>query len=293
MGTPPAEVEITVSLVQNLLTEQHPDLSTLPISALESGWDNMLFRLGDEYLVRMPRRELGSQLLDHELTWLPRLQSKLPIPIPHLVRVGMPGLGYPWKWSIVQWISGNAADLSCIDSSQAVQIAEFLKTLHSIPPIDAPISTVRGVPLRDRADDCERRMRNAEKLSDLINPKIWAAWEKGLNAPDASECCLLHGDLHPRNILLQDGVISGVIDWGDITSGDVATDLSSFWMLFQSQADREAAIAHYGLTCPDTIDRARGWAVHFGVIFLETGLQDNPRHARLGERILRQIAESG
>jgi aminoglycoside phosphotransferase (APT) family kinase protein len=98
----------------------------------------------------------------------------------------------------------------------------------------------------------------------------------------------LHGDLHPRNILVEDGIVSGVIDWGDITSGDPATDLASIWMLFGDLRAHEEALRAYGKVSEATIKRARGWAILFGVMLLDTGLTDNLRNAAIGERTLRR-----
>ena len=101
----------------------------------------------------------------------------------------------------------------------------------------------------------------------------------------------LHGDLHPRNILVNRGAISGIIDWGDLTSGDIATDLASIWMLFSEQKARQQAIAEYGTISDATLNRAKGWAIFFGVVLLDTGLIDNPRHTAIGKRVLDQISE--
>jgi aminoglycoside phosphotransferase (APT) family kinase protein len=99
----------------------------------------------------------------------------------------------------------------------------------------------------------------------------------------------LHGDLHPRNVLVEGGALSGIIDWGDITAGDAATDLAAIWMLFDDANARRAALNAYGWLSPATLARARGWAVHLGATLLDTGLVDNPRHARIGERTLLRL----
>ena len=90
---PAAEVEITADLVRRLLAGQHPDLAGLPVRPLASGWDNSLFRLGDELVARLPRRALGASILVNEQRWLPSLASRLPLPVPVPVRTGVPGEG--------------------------------------------------------------------------------------------------------------------------------------------------------------------------------------------------------
>ncbi|MBE9183002.1 phosphotransferase [Oculatella sp. LEGE 06141] len=109
IGTPASEIDIDVSLVHSLLTAQHPDLAHLPLHSVDAGWDNAMFRLGDQLCVRLPRRKIAAPLIEHEQTWLPQLPT-LPIPIPIPYRLGHPGQGYPWKWSILPWIAGVAAD---------------------------------------------------------------------------------------------------------------------------------------------------------------------------------------
>src|SRR5689334_3635384 len=135
-GTPPAEVLIDSALVAGLLAKQHPDLAHLPLRAVDAGWDNALFRLGDHLAVRLPRRALAAPLIIHEQRWLPNLANCLALPIPAPLRVGTPTLGYPWHWSIVPWLSGMAADQHAPDAAQALPFAAFLRSLHVPAPAD-------------------------------------------------------------------------------------------------------------------------------------------------------------
>jgi aminoglycoside phosphotransferase (APT) family kinase protein len=167
--------------------------------------------------------------------------------------------------------------------------AAFLRSLHLPAPADAPVNPVRGVPLSQRAAVMAGRLERLVGKTALITEPIKQIWDEALHAPLDVPATWLHGDLHPRNVLVEQGVITGVIDWGDITSGDCATDLASLWMLFADRRARRDAIAFYGQLSEATLQRARGWAVLFGATLLETGLNDNPRNAALGERILRVV----
>ncbi|MGL6339740.1 MAG: phosphotransferase, partial [Waterburya sp.] len=118
-------------------------------------------------------------------------------------------------------------------------------------------------------------------------------WNQALNAPIDVEATWLHGDLHPRNILVENGTITGIIDWGDITSGDLATDLASIWMIFSERNIRQQALAEYQNISHATLQRAKGWAILFGTVLLDTGLVDNPQHAVIGERTLSNINQDG
>jgi aminoglycoside phosphotransferase (APT) family kinase protein len=292
IGTPVAEFAIDSAFVSGLLADQHPDLAHLPLRVVDAGWDNALFRLGDHLAVRLPRRAAAAPLIAHEQTWLPRLAEQLSLPVPAPYRIGIPARGYPWRWSVAPWLKGLAADQHEPHASQAQLFAAFLRSLHVPAPADAPTNPVRGGPLRQRAAVVEERMQRLARTTSLITPQITHIWHVALQAPLDLPPTWLHGDLHPRNVLVEHGVITGIIDWGDITSGDCATDLASIWMLFAEPHARHDALAAYATLSAATLQRAKGWAVLFGVMLLDTGLIDNPRNAMIGERTLRRVAES-
>ena len=100
MAIPAAEVEVDEGIVLRLLQEQHPDLAHLPITYFKNGWDNFLFRLGEELTVRIPRRQLGADLIHNEQKFLPIIAPRLPLPVTVPIRTGVPDCGYPWHWSI-------------------------------------------------------------------------------------------------------------------------------------------------------------------------------------------------
>ncbi|HEU4641333.1 MAG TPA: aminoglycoside phosphotransferase family protein [Gemmatimonadaceae bacterium] len=289
-GTPPAEIAIDARLVRSLLREQHPDLAESTLRAIDAGWDNAIFRLGDDLAVRLPRREVAAPLLLNEQRWLPALADRLPIPVPTPVRIGVPGSGYPWHWSIVPWLRGRSAEQDAPGAAEARRLAEFLRALHAPAPRVAPRSTVRGVPLERRAHAVEQRLSRLREHVSPVGDQVVSAWRSALEAPASDHDVWLHGDLHARNVLVHHGAIAGIIDWGDMTAGDPATDLASIWMLLGDGAARREALACYGAS-EQLVRRAKGWAVLFGVLLLDTGLVDDPRHARIGAATLARIAE--
>ena len=289
-GTPAAEVEIDAALVQALVQEQHPHLAHLPCVPVEAGWDNVMVRLGDSFCVRLPRRSAAAGAITHEQVWLPGLAETLPVHIPVPLWTGVPALGYPWHWSIIPWLPGEAADLAPPLATEAARLGAFLKALHTPAPQQAPANPARGVPLQKRAPQVEERMRRLEIVSALITPEMWRMWRAALATPIDVEPTWIHGDLHPRNVLVEDGAFSGVIDWGDISTGDRATDLASIWMLFEDAQARRLAFSAYGEVSYATYMRAKGWAIGFGVTLLDAGLEDDPRHADVGAQTLRRIA---
>jgi aminoglycoside phosphotransferase (APT) family kinase protein len=131
--------------------------------------------------------------------------------------------------------------------------------------------------------------RLAGKPVPALTPEVSRIWEAALAAPIDVDPTWIHGDLHPRNVLVDDGTLAGVIDWGDMASGDRATDLASVWMLFADPDARAQALSASGSITQATYLRAKGWAVLFGITLLETGLVDHPAHAAIGERTLRRV----
>lgn len=290
-GTPLAEIDIDAALIRVLLEDQFPDLAGLPVRIVESGWDNVMARLGDDLALRLPRRAMADALLLNEQAWLPELASHLPLPIPAPIRCGRPTDAYPFHWSVLPWLPGEAADMSPPDPSEADTLASFLKVLHKLPlPADTPTNPHRDCPLTGKQPDIERRMALLEGKTNLLCRRLLEIWREGLAAPIDTPLCWIAGDMHARNVLVEDGRLSAIIDWGDMCAGDRATDLASIWALFGDAGARRAAIDAYGMS-DATLARARGWAAFFGVILLETGLQDNPRHAEMGRKTLQRLRD--
>ena len=292
---PAAEVEITAELVRRLLRAQQPDLAGLPVEPLANGWDNTLFRLGDELVVRLPRRTLGANILVNEQRWLPVLAPRLPLPVPAPVRIGAPALdeGYPWPWSIVEFLPGTPASFGVpFDPAvAATDLGGFFGALHVAAPPDAPANPVRGVPLASRAATFTENL--ATLRGQVDRDAVLAAWTAALAVPPWSDAPVwLHGDPHPANILIQDGRVSGVIDFGDITAGDPASDLSLAWMLLPAAShDRfraAYAAAGNGAISAATWARGRGWALNLAIVFLAWSA-DNPQLHEVGERTLAAV----
>jgi aminoglycoside phosphotransferase (APT) family kinase protein len=292
LGTPSAEFEIDSGLVATLIADQHPDLAHLPLQAIDAGWDNAMFRLGDHLAVRLPRRAAAANLIIHEQLWLPRLADHISLPVPNLHRVGAPALGYPWHWSIVEWLPGETADDCAPRPSEAKRWGSFLRSLHAPASSDAPTNAVRGGPLHQRAPAIEARIQRLNNTTNSISKQVRQIWNEALSVPIDLEPTWLHGDLHPRNVLVKAGVITGVIDWGDMTSGDPATDLASIWMLFDEPQAWRDALAAYAQLSQATLARAKGWAILLGIVLLDSGLVDRPKNAAIGEHTLRRVAQS-
>jgi aminoglycoside phosphotransferase (APT) family kinase protein len=291
-------VDVTADLVRRLLAGQHPDLARLPVEFLANGWDNVMFRVGAELAARLPRRALGAQILVHEQRWLPLLAPRLPLPIPYPERIGHPAHGYPWPWSIVPYLPGEpAATADRLDLPLAADaVAGFLGAMHVPAPADAPPNPFRGVPLADRAENFGK---NLDTLAGQVDrAAVLGLWEDALAAPVfAGQPLWLHGDMHPANILVRDGRVTGIIDFGDITAGDPAADLSVAWMLLPASlhgAFRDAYQAYQVAAAADPAlwRRARGWALNLALAFLAHSA-DNPLINGIGDRTLRAVLGVG
>lgn len=272
--TPPV---IDRQLVQALLGEQHPDLAQLGVRHLADGWDNRVFRLGTELTVRMPRRTEGAQLMANEQRWLPGLVAALPDEPDSLatsapIRRGEPGSGYPWPWAIGPWLPGQTAAVSALADpfDGAARLGTFLGAFHRPAPQDAPPNLYRGGPLASRHTLLEAHLAAAAQQKRSLGEGVTASavlrrWAELSSAPAWTGPPLwLHGDLHPQNLLVHTGRLSAVIDFGDLTAGDPATDLLVAWQLLPAGARaafREAAsTGHYEVD--DAMwTRGEGWAL--------------------------------
>lgn len=287
---PAAEVDVSPDLVRRLLAAQHPDLARLPVEVMAHGWDNVMCRVGEELVARLPRREAAVTCLVHEQRWLPVLGPRLPLPVPAPVRAGRPGLGYPWPWSIVPFLPGRTASRNppAGPRDAAEDLGRFLGALHAPAPPDAPANPFRGIPLAERGTI---DAGNLEALGDRVDrAAATCVWEAALAAPRWDGPPLwIHGDLHPANILVHDGRLSGVIDFGDVTGGDPATDLAIAWMLLPADCHDAFCDAYGGAGGPAAADglwtRARGWALAMSLMCLAHSA-DNPEIAGIGARTL-------
>jgi aminoglycoside phosphotransferase (APT) family kinase protein len=289
---PPPDLHVDEELAARLVAAQHPDLAG-PVRLVANGWDNAMFRLGEAYAIRMPRRTSAVGLTLNEQRWLPVLARRLSVAIPSPVRVGIPApeLGYDAPWSIVPWLGGaNAVEVDATARvAAAAPLAAFVTELGMPAPPDAPTNAFRGVPLVDRDDALRARLASgrvpgAARLEEVWNralaasawpgPKVW-----------------LHGDLHPANLLLTPaGSLAAVVDFGDVTAGDPATDLATAWLTFDPDARREfrAEVEHRSATDDATWDRARGWALVIASAVVEQA-GTSSAFGRAGAYVLEQV----
>lgn len=266
------QVEVGLDLAVHLLTTQFPHWAHLGIAPIKSaGTDNALFSLGDDMVIRIPRATWATQQVDKEQKWLPRLAPGLPLPIPVPLAQGRPDETYPWAWSVYRWLDGEDVQAGALDdlNQAARDLAGFIKALQRIDPSGGPHSgkrnNYRGVALAVLDPTVRRSIAALENLIDTSAAS--RAWEVALEAPPWQEAPVwVHGDLHGGNLLISDGRISGVIDWGLAGVGDPACDLIVAWNLLTGES-RDIFRAEVSVD-EATWARGRGWALYTGLVAL-------------------------
>ncbi|WP_448629303.1 aminoglycoside phosphotransferase family protein [Cellulomonas soli] len=287
---PVPEVEVTSDLVRRLLRDQHPDLADLPLQRASAGWDNELWRLGPSLAVRLPVRAVAAPLAEHEQRWLPVLGPRLAVATPVPVRLGRPGAGYPWVWSVVPWFDGTVAAATDVTgrTAWAAQLAAAFVALHRPADPAAPTSTYRGVPLADRARVLRPRIAALEVPE---RDALVARWDALVAAPVwDGPAVWLHGDPHPANLLVADGRLAALLDFGDVTSGDPASDLSTAWLTFDPHG-RALFRRHVnaGSGWDDAMwQRAHAWAIAMAAVMLAHP-EDHPLLAQVGRHAVAQV----
>ncbi|MEU3459174.1 phosphotransferase [Streptomyces sp. NPDC006733] len=278
-------IEITAELVRALLRDQHPDLAERPLRLGARGWDNQLWRLGDDLAVRLPwATDRADALLRKEGTWLPALAPRLPLPVPVPQRLGEPSARFPRPWIVTTWVPGEPADRApATRAAQAADaLAAFLTALHRPAPDDAPSGGFgRGGPLADRTEHFVPYLASATEQGLIPDPQaVRAVWDDAAAAPAwAGPALWLHGDLHPANVLTADGTFCGVIDFGDLCAGDPACDLAAAWVLLPDGAADRFHAAYRPAPDAATLRRARGWALLqalTGILVGDAGVHGRP-----------------
>lgn len=286
---------IDEDFVRRLLREQHPDLADSAVRRVPGGWGNQLWRIGDGLAARLPMTEGAPRLLDKEFRWLPEIGPRLALPVPIPLRRSRPTDLFPRSWTITTWVPGTPADRAELSdvSTTAANLAAFLRTLHQPAPPDAPANPGRSGALPSLTD---RFRSSLAEISDLVDTdSIRRVWDDAADAPDWPGPPLwIHADLHPANTVVTDGVISGIVDFGELCAGDPAVDLSAAWRLLP-EAHTELFDA-YGGVDQATIRRARGWALIAVYLYLSVGRAwerglpgGQPGWSRIGHRMLKRI----
>ncbi len=282
------EFEIDRVLVQHLVAKQFPQWAYLPLEPVPSaGTDNALYRLGSDMVVRLPRIDWAVDNVEKECKWLPRLAPFLPIAIPSPVAKGLPSQEYPWPWSVYRWLEGSNPIVGQIPDPTLMthDLIKFIQALHKVDLPNGPASN-RGVPLKRRDTETHKALKHLDGMVDVST--VTAIWETALQAPKWSHSPVwVHGDLSPGNILIRNGRLSAVIDFGNLGVGDPACDLIIAWNLLPEPMRH---VFRTGLEVDDpTWQRGRGWALSNALIALPYYKDTNPTLANNARHVIQEI----
>ena len=286
---------VDLPLVERLIARQFPQWAGLRVRPVAmDGWDNWTFHLGDRMKVRLPSAEGYAEQAAKETTWLPRLAPHLPFEIPVPVGVGQPDAEFPWLWSVSDWIDGETVNRGTAgDRVQlARDVAAFLHALQAIDPAGGPPpgqhSYFRGDPPLTAFEDEARR--GIDLLADRIDAKAaHALLDQAKASRRTAPPVWVHGDIAVGNLLLRDGRLAAVIDFGSSAVGDPACDLVITWLFFEGESRemfRDAIRADAG-----TWLRARGWALWKAALVLGNGGTGNDIEAHPFEVIETVLAD--
>ena len=271
------ELEIDERLVRALVDRACPEFagpSGAPARCV--GSSNALFRLGADLLVRLPRQPGGSDTIAKEARWLPYLATALPVAVPELVAVGEPDLGYPERWSIVRWIDGQTPEVSGRSAALARDLAAVVRALRALPvPPDAlddpELRWYRGEPLAAMDGTTRGYLADCRRLADLdldldACERVWDAAMRLPGVDTVVEPRWLHGDLLAENLLVRDGRLAAVLDFGGLAVGDPTVDLIVAWEVLD--ASRRAVFRSALAVDEATWLRGRAWALAIAVMTL-------------------------
>ncbi|MBO9656463.1 MAG: aminoglycoside phosphotransferase family protein [Agrobacterium tumefaciens] len=286
-------IVVTTQQVRALIASQFPQWAAFNIRPVElSGWDNRSFRLGDDMLIRMPSAARYVAQVEKEHRWLPVLAPLLQVPIPVPLALGQPGEDYPYPWSVYRWLEGeplarhlDSTDLSAI----AVDVATFLKALHGIDASDGPLAGAhnfhRGGSLA--VYDGETRA-SAARLADEVDQALaMEIWELALSSRWQGQGIWVHGDIAEGNLLVKNGRLAAVIDFGSSGIGDPSSDLILAWNVLKAQG---RDVFRRALDLDEaTWQRGRGWALWKALIVLDAERGHNEKMAEWSRRTIREV----
>jgi aminoglycoside phosphotransferase (APT) family kinase protein len=274
---------IDADLARRLVGLQFPEWADLPVREVElNGWDNRTFRLGEALSIRLPAGDWYAKQVEKEQRWLPRLALQLPLQIPEPVARGEPALGFPWPWSVYRWLDGAPAAVSAPadEVAFAVSLGRFLVALGRVDTDGGPPPGEHNWFRGAHVSVYEHEVLEAvERLELFPRDAVMRVWEEAVGTRWEREPVWFHGDVAVGNLLVRDGSLAAVIDFGCAGVGDPACDVVIAWTLFDG-ASRAAFRRELGVD-DATWSRGRGWALWKALITLP-----DPRARRDIERLL-------
>ena len=285
------QVDVDVDIVRGLLAEQRSDLADLPIRPVVStGTVNALFRIGADFVVRLPLQDHWEEGIEREWRWIPWLSRRITAArLPEPIFKGIANDAFPFSWSIYRWIEGAPYDDELVDDETDVarQLSRYVLELRAL---EIPAAAPEGgrEPLAVLDENTREAIEEAGTVIDA--PRAMSVWDQALRTPPWDGMPVwIHGDLLRPNLIVRDGQLEAVIDYGYIGVGDPATDLIPAWAVF-GPAGRTAYREALG---PDetTWARGRGIALHQAAMIIPYYAETNPAFVELARRTIEQIID--
>jgi len=282
------ELHIDASIVKQLLQEQFPAWADLQLELIYPvGTDNVMYRLGNDKVVRLPRTEESAASLEKEHQWLSKLAPHLPIKVPVILGEGNPSSDYPLPWLVCNFLEGkNLMEGNSLDYNQAaVDLGNFVAAMQKVNAKGGP-KCRRGQPLAMRNQEMQESIPLMSDLYDTsLLTDIWkralkeSVWKKGP--------VWIHGDLHAGNLLAKNDRITAVVDFGLAGIGDPASDMMLAWTLLTP----ETRPIFRSIVQPDeaTWKRGRAWAFTLGIVAYPYYRNSNPTFAKLAKRAIDEV----
>jgi aminoglycoside phosphotransferase (APT) family kinase protein len=286
------EVDIDEPLVRHLIDTQFPGWRSSELAEVDSaGTDNAMYRLGDDRVVRLPRTPGAVVGLDKELTWLPELAGRLTARVPRPLGLGTPDDAYPFRWAVYDWIEGDPARCERDDTPTfARDVARFVASLRAVevPAEGTAPRSYRGGRLAER--DADTRTAIAACAGEIDAPLVREIWADALRLPAYDgPPQWFHSDLKPDNLIVANGRLRGVIDFGGVAVGDPAVDQIFAWNFLTGDA---RATFRDALGADDaTWARGRAWALTIGLVALPYYAVSNPRLAAVSRTQIAAVVD--
>ncbi|QIJ66240.1 aminoglycoside phosphotransferase family protein [Streptomyces sp. JB150] len=288
----PAGTPLDDDLVRRLIAARFPHWARLPLRRVPSGGTvNAMYRLGDDMVVRLPLVAGGATDVAVEREWLPRLAPLLPTPVPEVLAAGEPGEGYPWPWSVYRWLPGENPVAGALSEPVrlAGELAAFVAAMRAVTLPGAPPAH-RGGPLTSLDAETRAAIGELRRLPEegVDCDAVTAVWEDALRAPEwDGPAVWLHADLMPGNLLVADGRLVAVIDFGCLGVGDPACDLFPAWNLLPAEARKvfRDGLGEDGASWT----RGRARTLSQALIALPYYRNTNPAMARNARHVIREV----
>jgi aminoglycoside phosphotransferase (APT) family kinase protein len=270
---------VEIGLVRDLIDEQFSQWSPLPLELTEpQGWDNSSFRLGQDMLVRLPTASRYVAQVDKEQRWLPVLAAGLRLPIPEPIARGAPSALFPRPWSIYRWIDGETADRRNVTDLAAFagDLADFLIALQRMDTTNGPLPGIHNFHRGGSLNIYDQEARDSIALlgQRIDQGRALALWDIALASTCSGPGVWVHGDVAPTNMLLTEGRLSAVLDFGSCAVGDPACDLVMAWT-FLDRTSRQRFKARMNVDA-GTWNRAAAWALWKAMLIMLAGAQEPP-----------------